>query len=152
MDMIARRDVFDFGETWMIEATGEHDVTDETVSPEHDDCKTHAHLKGNPRFLGDNTDGATALHKFREFEEECDPVRALSGEVLAQRKARAEMGLIAVRKEPSTFRAFPEARLIHDASRSLTQDVAAGNVPRPPLPYGIREELPVIRPQSAASS
>jgi hypothetical protein len=41
--------------------------------------------------------------------------------MLAQHVSGAEMRLVAVGKEPSTFRAFPQTCEIHIVSRSLTE-------------------------------
>jgi len=50
-DVIARRDSFDFRETRILQAPGQHDMTDNSIAPQAHRCETHSHLKRDSRFF-----------------------------------------------------------------------------------------------------
>ena len=113
MHVIARRDVFDFGEARIFQAAGEDDVADEAVAPKANGCETHAYLKSDARLFGQGAYRPAALHELGEFTEQCDGLRSFSGEMLAQGEVRTGMRLIAVGEEPAAFGAFPKWRPSH---------------------------------------
>jgi hypothetical protein len=119
VDLIARRDGLDLGESRVIEPAGEHDVARNPVSPQADRGEAHAYLKRDPRLLGEHPHWTAALDEARKIAEQRRGARRLSGEMLAQRVARAEMRLIAVGERPSALRAVPERGESGSGSRSL---------------------------------
>jgi len=70
MHVVARRDVFNLGETRIFRAPVQHDVTNESIAPEAHGGETHAHLKCDARFFGQDARTAAALHEFGEFPEQ----------------------------------------------------------------------------------
>jgi hypothetical protein len=108
MDVVAGRDILDLRETRIFQTPGQNDVTDNSISPQAHCREAHSHLERNARFFRHDAHGSATPDQFCELSEQRDRVRSFSGEVLAQSVAGAEMRLVAVRKEPSAFRAFPQ--------------------------------------------
>src|SRR6266446_6021747 len=107
MDEIARRDRFDFRETRIFQSPGQHDMAGNAIAPQAHCCETHSHLKRDSRLFRHHAHGSAALHQLYEVPEQCDRAWTFAGEMLPQCVAGAEMRLVAVRKGPSAFWAFP---------------------------------------------
>jgi hypothetical protein len=52
VEMISGRKSFDAPEAWILEAAREDDVAIHPIPPDDKCREAHAHLKGDPRFLG----------------------------------------------------------------------------------------------------
>src|SRR5260370_28933358 len=108
MDVIARRDSFDFRETRILQAPGQHDMAGNAIAPQAHRCETHSHLKRASRFFWHHPHRSAALHQLYKAPEQGACAWTFAGEMLPQRVARAEMRLVAVCKGPSAFWAFPQ--------------------------------------------
>jgi hypothetical protein len=69
VDLIARRDVLDLGESRVIQPAGEHDVAGNTVSPQADRGEAHAYLERDARLLREHTHWTALPDEARETPE-----------------------------------------------------------------------------------
>ena len=81
VDVVAGRDIFDLRETRIFQASGQHDMTNDSISSEAHRGKTHPNLKRNACFFRDDPHRSAPLHEFCELPEQCDRVWAFAGEM-----------------------------------------------------------------------
>lgn len=91
MDMIPTGNRLNLGEAGMLEATGEHDVSDEAIAPQAYGCKAHTDLEGDARFLWHDSYRTTTLHQPGKLAEQSDGQRRPSREMVPQLVLRTEM-------------------------------------------------------------
>ena len=108
VEMISRRKGFDAPEARILEATREHDVPVHPISPNNERGETHAHLKGNPRFFGQDSDRTVLLRDRKQLVEDRPHARRFAAEVRGQRVAAARVRLITIGKLPAAIRAAPK--------------------------------------------
>jgi hypothetical protein len=71
MDVIAWRDRFDFRETRIFQAPGQHHMTGNSIAPQAHRCETHSHLKRDSRFFRHHAHRPAALYQLYKVPEQC---------------------------------------------------------------------------------
>lgn len=118
--VISRREGFDPPKPRRFEPTRQHDVTIEPSPAWRDLRERHAHLKGDPRLLGQDSHGPNAADGGHHAVEQHADFARLAGEVMTQVERPAGVRLPPVREYASALRAAPQRSFNHvDKTRGV---------------------------------
>ena len=107
VEMISRRKSLDAPETRMLETTRQDDMPVYPIFANDERGETHAHLKGDACFLGQNSDRAILSGNRQQLVEDGAHYGRCAFEMSGQRVTAARMRLIAICKLPPAIRATP---------------------------------------------
>jgi hypothetical protein len=107
VEMISRRKSFDAREALIFQAARQDDVAVDPVLPDHERGKAHPHLKRDPRFLGQDFDGAVLFGNASQFIENRADVRRLPFEMRSERVTAASVRLVPIRELPAAIGTTP---------------------------------------------
>src|SRR5438552_18432126 len=102
--MVSWRERFDAAEAGIFEATREHDMAVDPVPSNDERGKTHPHLKRDPCFLREHSDGPISPGHAQYLVEDCADKRGFTLEMGRKRMAATRVRLIAVGKPALAFR------------------------------------------------
>jgi hypothetical protein len=108
MHMIPRRERLDGAKARMLETTGKNHMAIKPRPPRRDLGKRHAHLKGDPGLLGQNSHWANRSNGGDHTPEERANCGWLATKVMGEREPSAGMRLIAVGEGPPALPASPQ--------------------------------------------
>jgi hypothetical protein len=121
MDVVARGERLDLREAGILESSRQEHLGVHPIPSQHDVGKSHAHLKSDSRFIGNQDDRPAPPEQLYESLVKRERQRTLALQIFTDRDARAEMKLIAVAEEPPALPALPEGTPHH--GRSLSAEV-----------------------------
>ena len=108
VEMISRRKSLDTPETGMLETPRQDDMAVYPISANNERGETHAHVKGDPRFLGQDGDRSILAGHQNQFVEDGAHGGWFTAEMRGQRVTATGMRLIAIGKLPPALGAAPE--------------------------------------------
>jgi hypothetical protein len=130
VQMISRRESFDPAEARTLQTSRQDDVAVDPIPANDERCETHADLESDPRLFREDDDRSTPLCDRQQFVEDRADALRLSCEMRCERGAApARVGLIPIRKLPTTLWAAPQfrARLVSRRGSFRSSDRSSDN-------------------------